>query len=445
MNHLLKMTAVLLLLSPGWLRAQESPPDGTLSLEQCILYGLRHQPGLKQSKLDQEIARKDISIRLSDWMPQVSVDANLQNNLKRTTNVLQIGDQEPQTLVFGTEYNSTVGLAVNQVIFNNDVLTAGRTASDYRERAAQDVTATEIDLVVNISKAYYQLLTTHQQIGVLDQTIQRLEKNLSDAKNRYDEGISDKIDFKRAQISLNNTNVQRKAAEGRYESQKVYLKQLMGLPEGEPLIVEDNVHSLESEALLDTTASLNYTDRIEYQQLETEKRLSDATIGYYKQDFIPSLSAFYNYNWAYLNNNFDELYQQSFPNSVVGLSVSLPVFQGLRRIRQIQKSRLQYQQLEYAEDDLTAQIRTEYTEAMNSYLANLKLLQASRENYEIADDVYSTVKLQYDEGIKAYIEVIVAESDLHTSQLNYLNALLNVLSSKLDVMKARGTISIPTY
>ncbi|SMB99382.1 hypothetical protein SAMN00120144_0166 [Hymenobacter roseosalivarius DSM 11622] len=52
------------------------------------------------------------------------------------------------------------------------------------------------------------------------------------------------------------------------------------------------------------------------------------------------------------------------------------------------------------------------------------------------------MKLQYDEGIKTYLEVIVAETDLRTSQLNYYNSLFAVLASKLDVERALGTIAL---
>lgn len=423
-------------------QTSETKPNA-MTLEQCIAYGMEHQPVLKQAQLSEEVAKKDISIRLSDWLPQVSANANVQNNLKRQTNVLQVGDQPPQTLTFGAKYTSTVGVSVEQVIFNNDVLLAKQTASEYQKQAAQNVADAKIDLVVNISKAYYQVLTTQQQLAVLDQTIERLNKNLTDAKNRYNTGVADKIDYKRAQISLNNALAQRKGTKEALKGQVALLKQLMGYGDEKPLLIADHVDQMEEEALLDTTSMPNYSDRIEYQLLQTQQSLSKASISYYKNDFfIPSLSAFYNYNWAYLNDDFSTLYNKNYPNSVVGLRLSLPIFQGMRRIKNVQKSKLQYEQLELQEENLERQINTEYVQALGTYKSNLEQLQASRENYEIADDVYKTVKLQYDEGIKAYLELIVAESDLRTSQLNYLSALLHVLSSKLDVQKAAGTINI---
>jgi outer membrane protein TolC len=48
--------------------------------------------------------------------------------------------------------------------------------------------------------------------------------------------------------------------------------------------------------------------------------------------------------------------------------------------------------------------------------------------------------MQYRAGIKTYLEVVVAETDLRAAQINYINALFNVLSSKIDVERALGII-----
>jgi outer membrane protein TolC len=50
--------------------------------------------------------------------------------------------------------------------------------------------------------------------------------------------------------------------------------------------------------------------------------------------------------------------------------------------------------------------------------------------------------MQYSEGIKPYVDVIIAESDLQESEINYMNALFQVLQSKVDLDKARGEVNI---
>jgi outer membrane protein TolC len=56
----------------------------------------------------------------------------------------------------------------------------------------------------------------------------------------------------------------------------------------------------------------------------------------------------------------------------------------------------------------------------------------------MAKDVYGVISLQYKQGVVAYLNVITAESDLISSEISYLNALFNVLLSKVDLERAMG-------
>jgi outer membrane protein TolC len=112
----------------------------------------------------------------------------------------------------------------------------------------------------------------------------------------------------------------------------------------------------------------------------------------------------------------------------------------MNRIENLKKAKLQYQRLQFGMDYLKSVINTEYTQALALYTGNLNELKIAKENVSIAKNIYNTVKLQYTKGIKAYLEVIVSETDLRSAELNYLNTLFKVLTSKMDLEKALGTI-----
>lgn len=122
--------------------------------------------------------------------------------------------------------------------------------------------------------------------------------------------------------------------------------------------------------------------------------------------------------------------------------MKLPIFTGTKRIQELRKSELQEERIEWDLKNLENKISTEYSAAMASYRANMNEWRNSKANMELSEEVYNTIKLQYDAGVKTYLELMTAETDLKTSQLNYLNALYAVLSSKLDIQKALGTVNI---
>jgi outer membrane protein TolC len=93
-----------------------------------------------------------------------------------------------------------------------------------------------------------------------------------------------------------------------------------------------------------------------------------------------------------------------------------------------------------SQDNLKSEINTEYEQSLANYKSSLAEYNATLDNVKIAEEVNNVVKLQYNQGIKAYLEVITSETDLSTAQINHLNATLQVLSAKLDVQKALGKI-----
>lgn len=143
----------------------------------------------------------------------------------------------------------------------------------------------------------------------------------------------------------------------------------------------------------------------------------------------------------YFNENFSDLYQQSYPTSAVGLNLSIPIFQGGKRVHQVKAAQLQVERGQVELQDLSNQINTEYETALAAYNSSLYEWEIIRENMEMAENVYDIIKMQYDEGVKAYVDLVVAETDLQTAQINHINAFYQVLLSKLDLDQALGSIN----
>lgn len=404
--------------------------SGNVTLEQCIDFALKNQPAVQQSLIDEEIGERNIRLALSGWLPQVRGEANLSGYLK----------ESPFNLA--ARNNSNFLIQGDQTLFNNDLLLASKAQGYNRERNRQNTESNKINTVVQVSKAYYDILTSLQQLTILNEVIARAGKQYKDSFAQYDAGLVDKTDYKRATIALSNSKADLKRVTESLKFKYALLKQLMGLPAERELNLQFNNVSMEQAVLLDTTQQVIYDNRIEYRQLQTEKNIQNLTINYYKYGFLPSVSAFVNYNLGYQNNRFGSIYNQSFPNSQAGLKLAIPIFQGNRRLHNMKREQLEDRRLDLDITDTKNAINTQYQQALASYKSNLNDLKTIRENVVLSEDVYNTIKLQYNEGIKTYLEVMIAESDLRTTQLNYQNALFSVLSSKLDVQRSLGTITV---
>ncbi|WP_078831747.1 TolC family protein [Sediminibacterium ginsengisoli] len=430
--------AVLLIVNPLLSFSQQAD---TLSRQEATLgniikYALQHQPVIQQSLIDEQITETTIRNKLSAWYPQLNFNYSLQHNFEVQTSVI---GGNPVRL--GVSNTSAAQFTFTQNLFNRDALLAKRSQDDVRTQARQNTGNNKINVTVNVSKAFYDVLATLQQIRVSDENIARLENSLRIATSQYQAGITDKTDYKRATITLNNTKALKASNEAQLKAKTEYLKALIGYPDSAALYIVYDSLQMEREMNLDTLQSADYTQRIEYRLLQTQKRLLEANLRYEKWSYLPSVSANGAYNLNFQNNEFTKLYNTNYPNSFAALTLSFPIFQGGKRKANIEQAQWQLKRTDWDLVNLRANVNAQYAQAIASYKSSFANYRALKENLELAREVYGIIDLQYKSGVKTYLEVMTAESDLRTSQINYYNALYQVLASKIDVQKALGQIN----
>lgn len=215
----------------------------------------------------------------------------------------------------------------------------------------------------------------------------------------------------------------------------------MGYPVAASLSVKYDSLQMEREVAFDTLQRLDFSRRIEYQQLTTQKRLQESNVLYQRNSFLPTVSANAVYNLNYLNNNLGKLYGSNYPNSFIGLTAGIPIFQGGKRKANLRAAQLQVTRTDLDIINLENLINSQYATALGNYKGSFAAYRASKANVDLAQEVYDVIQLQYRAGVKTYLEVITSETDLRTAQINYFNALYLVLASKVDAERALGLIS----
>ncbi len=421
-----------------------SSPDTTtsaLTLDSCIGYALRHEPMINMAIVNVAIVRANNRIATAGWLPQVNVSGNFTHYNTLPTGFFTDSGRVVNSKT-GVVNTVTPTLAVTQTIFNPSLLYAVHAAPLYVKQAEQVTDSTRIEIIAAVSKTFYSLLNTLEQINVLKEDTARLAKNVSDTYHQYISGVNDKTNYNEAVISLNNSLFSLRQAIESVRPQYAQLKQVMGFPPAQHFNVLYDTVQMKSDIAFDTTLQMDMTKRPEYQYLQTTKRLQLETINYYRHAWIPTVGAFFDYENEYESSKFSNLFSQAYPFNYVGLSVSVPIFTGFARTNNIKKARLQFDLLDWNEVLLKSQIWTDYTTAMSNYKSNLYNLNVSQENTALAKETYDIVQLQYLQGVVPYLNVITAETNLITSELTYETSLFQVLSSKIDLEKSMGIITV---
>ncbi len=437
-KFLIAFTSAVLVSAPLSFSQSKGGNDSALkdaTLQNCIDYAISNQPLIKQSLLNEKITNQMVQGKLADWFPQLNFNFTFQHDFKLPTSIFR-----GTPVQFGVANTSGADISLTQTIFNNDVLLASSTAFDVSEQARQKTVDTEIYLAVEVSKAFYGVLLAKEQISLVNEDIARLHKTYEDAYYQYKSGTVDKTDYESAEIALNNAVAQLKSAREQLKTSYAILRNVMGYPSDKELNLAYDSTEMVRDARIDTTLKLDYKNRIEYKLLRTNLRLQKANLSYYYWSFLPSISVFGEYALAFQNESIPALYNANYPSAYAGIQISIPIFEGGKRFHEIDQASLEVRSSEYAIQSLKDSIDAEYTQAIGNYESNLGSLDAAKKNLSLAKDVYNTIELQYRSGVKTYLDVITAETNLRTTEVNYYDSLYQLLSSKLDVEQALGTV-----
>jgi outer membrane protein len=342
---------------------------------------------------------------------------------------------------FGTKWNTSVGANLSQILFDGQVFVGLQARDAAMAFARKNAEITEQNIVVNIYKIYYQLLIAQYQINLFHENIVRYEKLYFDTREIYKNGFAEKLDVDRVNVTLTNLRTDSLKLKTQMNNGYVGLKMLIGMPISDSVVLTERLteEKIKNE-ILDT--GYNYQDRREYQLLEIGKQLNEFNVKRYKMSYLPTLEAFGQLNTVAQRNQFNFFNAGGvwFANSLVGLQINVPIFDGFRRDAQIKQAKSAVKKTEFDMQLLKLNIDKDVASSRNSFRAAILAVDAQRDNMKLAEDVFSQTKKKYDQGLGSNTEINQAQTDLSTAQTNFFEALYDATIAKIDYLKAVGKI-----
>lgn len=342
---------------------------------------------------------------------------------------------------FGTKYTAGGGVDFNQLLFDGQVfvgLQARKTSMEFARKTAE---VTQEQIKANIHKIYYQVLAGQQQISTIDANIARFEELLNDTKELFNNGFAEKLDVSKAEVSLTNLKTEKLRAQNRIEAAYLGLKLLLGMPGRNEIILTDTLpEQIFTEEIVDT--KFQYTDRVEYEQLQLNKRLNEYNIRRYKLSYLPTLSIAANYYKIAQRNSFNFFKggEPWFPSSSVALRINVPLFDGFAKAARVRTAKLQLEQTQNNLENLELSIDKEISEARINLRSATATMEYQKKNMELAEQVYNQTKLKYEQGLGSNLEITNSQSELTTAQNNYYAALYDAIVSRVDYLRATGKL-----
>jgi outer membrane protein TolC len=294
---------------------------------------------------------------------------------------------------------------------------------------------------VNVTKAYYQVLVSDEQIKLLDADLNQLKQQVDQTTSENKQGFAEKIDVDRIVFQYNNLATTRENTVRLLVLNYEMLKFQMGMPVNEELTLADKLPEVHLESdVADQGDTTFYHNRIEYNLEETNVKLNQLDVQNKKMKFLPTVTLNGSSALSFQSSTLGSLFTYTYPATYVGITLNIPLYNGGQRTNQLRQSEIAVQKSQNDLETIRNGIMLQANAAQIAYINSLKSLDNQKQNQQLAEEVLRVSKIKYQQGVGSSIEVTQAQTDLESADNQYIQALYTALVSKVDLDKAYGRI-----
>lgn len=432
----------------------QTPKDSTalsLSLKEALALGMENNYNSVKSEKEVERALSQKWEIISQGLPQINGNVDYQNFLRQPVTLIpaEITDGDPGTFTpvrFGTKQNLNATATWNQLIFDGSYIVGVQSARTLLQISKNAKVKTDLEVRKAIINAYGNVLLVEESVEILKSNLATVEKNLNDTQKIFENGLAEEEDVEQLKITRigleNNLNRSIRMKDISYQ----LLNMALGMPVDTRLVLTEDLDALamryfDLELL---QKSIPVEENIDVRIAQNTAEAANIFVRLEKAKALPSLTGFLNYGTSGNSDDFtffDED-QKYYSQSILGISMNIPIFSsGMRNSRTKQKE-LEYEQAVLDLEQTRNQIRLEIESARSNYKFSLENYQAQQENLALAQRIENKNQIKFFEGLASSFELSEAQRQLYMAQQNLLQAMLEVINSKVEL---ETVLSTQTY
>ena len=413
-----------------------------LTLENCLRMGIENNLSLQGKRKAMQKSKYGISENRVKLLPQINGFANFNDNIDPPVSVTDGSSYGvPYNITRTLQYSANAGIELQMPLYNQTLYTSISIAEIVDEMSRLSYEKAREDLILQISKMYYLGQVTAEQIALIKANITRLEELRDITQAFFDNGMAMEVDLKRVNINLENLKVQYDNAQAMQEQQLNLLKYIMDYPaDAQIALVPVNSENITPVTLTGLSENLYELQLLQSQKLMAEKQKK--MIGY---GYIPSLNLTANWMFsAYTDKAYHWFHSGPsnhwFRSYGLGVSLRIPIFDGLDKRYKNRKAAIDIENIKLAQENTRKNLQTQYLNATNDLMNNQRNFKKQKDNYLLAEDVYTVTMERYREGIASMTEVLQDEMQMSEAQNNYISAHYSYRVTTLLLLKLTGQI-----
>ena len=446
MNRLKRLTGKKMLLTAialcafGFAKAQTEQTTQntlTLTLDKALEIALDENPTIKVAA--EEIALKKVASKEA-WqslLPEASLNGSLDHTIKAAE--MKLNDMSFKMGQDGTN-TANAGLSINLPLFAPAVYRAMSMTKTDIELAVEKSRASELDLINQVTKAYYQLMLAQDSYEVLQGSYKLAEDNFNVVNAKYQQGAVSEFDKISAEVQMRSIKPNVISAANAVTLAKLQLKVLMGITADVDIKTDDNLTNYESmlfaNQLKEEDVSLENNTTMK--QFELNMKLLEKNVKSLKTNFMPTLSMSFSYQYQSLYNPNINFFDYTWSNSSsLMFNLSIPLYRA-SNFTKVKSARIQMRQLDWNRIDTERKLNMQVVSYRNNMTASSEQVVSNKENVMQAEKAVQIAGKRYEVGKGTVLELNSSQVSLTQAQLTYNQSIYDYLVSKADLDQVLG-------
>ena len=434
MKFLLKPVLALALLA---MMATGAKAQDTLriSLKEAIQIALSENPTIKVA--DQEIELKKEANRevLYGLLPEVNLVGSFSHTIEKQTMAMN-----GQTFKVGSLNSMNGGVSASLPVFAPALYQSMKLTKTDVQLALEKARSSRLDMVNQVTKAFYQLLLAQDGYDVLQKSYKQSEDNFNVVNAKYEQGSVSEYDKISADVQMRSLKPSVVSAGNGVNLAMLQLKVLMGMESNIPVAVVGNLKDYEM-AMFTRQAQPQPADIIggntTLRQLDLNQDMLKRNLKLKYTNFMPTLALTFQYMYTTLGNDWKFSNYNWNPYSTLGLSLSIPLFKG-GNFSQVKQVKLQIKQLEQTRINTERQLKMQAQSYLNNMAASTEQVVSNKEAVLQAEKGRTIAEKRYEVGRGTILELNSSEVALTQAQLTYNQSIYDYLVAKADLDLVMG-------
>ncbi len=342
-------------------------------------------------------------------------------------------------ITVGRDNNWSMGFNFGMPLINMSLWKSIAISGQDVELAVEQARSSKIEMTNQVKKAFYAVMLANDSYQVFLESYNNALVNYNDIKQKFEQGLVAEYDLIRADVAVRNHEPNVLQAEKAVKLAQWQLKALMGLDLDTPIQCEGALTDYQSALFGDYLATdTSLIDNTNLKQLDMQADMLKSTLKLQKYDFLPTLSVSGVYNWSAMNNDFRFKEYLWNPYSMVGLSLSVPIFSGGGKVQKINQTKVNIVQVGLQREDLERNLQLAVRQYMDNMSTCIKRFDAARKGVEQAQRGYTIAQKRYDTGAGTLLELNDADLAMLQAKLNFNQSIYDYMNAKSDLEKTLG-------